>query len=110
MQEELLQFPEVSEMNEILNSAKADIKVAIEEDPEMAEHGKLILDVIGIIEEKVAGQKDLSKLSYKDKIFLASHVNFFQTLVEDMFMDDFDFDEEDLEEEEEEEEAEEDDK
>lgn len=102
MTEDIIQFPDVTEMKEMLTAAKEDIKEAAKADPDMKEHSKLVMDVIAVIEEKIAGQKDLATLNAKDKIFLAAHINFFQTLLEDLFMDD-DFDdefedEEDLEE------------
>lgn len=100
MTEDIIQFPEVNEMRQMLSDAKVDVQEAAKADPDMKEHVKLVTDVINIIEEKISGQTDLSKLSAKDKIFLAAHINFFQTLLEDVFMDDFDEfeDEEDLEE------------
>lgn len=105
MTEDIIQFPDVVEMREMLNAAKGDIQEAAAADPDIKEHSKLVMDVIAIIEEKLAGQKDLSKLAQKDKIFLAAHINFFQTLLEDLFMDDFD--EEDFDDEEDFEEVEE---
>lgn len=106
MTEDIIQFPDVNEMKEMLLAAREDIQEAAKADPDMKEHSQLVMDVISVIEEKIAGQKDLAKLAPKEKIFLAAHINFFQTLLEDLFMDD-EFeddleDEEDLEEVEEE--------
>lgn len=101
MTEDIIQFPDVNEMKEMLIAARDDIREAAKADPDMKEHSQLVMDVITVIEEKIGGQKDLSKLSPKDKIFLAAHINFFQTLLEDLFMDDDfedDFEEDDLEE------------
>lgn len=101
MNEDLIQLPELKEINEMLSAARNDINAEIQEDPELIPLSKLLIQVIDIIEEKISQHKDLSKLGNKEKIDIAAYLNFLQGLQEDFFFyDDMEFeDEEEMEEE-----------
>lgn len=93
MQEDQLQLPTLEEIQEVLQSAKEDIKEEIQENPELASSAGLLNQLMEIIEEKVANKKDLSALDEKSKIDLAAHLHFFQILLEDFFYFEEEFDE-----------------
>jgi hypothetical protein len=97
MNEDLIQLPEYKDVKEMLANTREDINVEIEEDSELLPLGNLLIQVIDIIEEKIAKQKDFSKLNDKEKIDLAAYLNFLQSLQDEMFF----FDEEAFEDEEE---------
>lgn len=106
MTEELIQLPNVEEIKEMLDLAKRDIANEVEQDPELKPASELLTKVIEIVEGKIS-KTSFEKLSNSDKIDLAAHLHFLQSLLEDFFMfDDFDGedyeDDEDFEEEEEE--------
>lgn len=105
MSEDLIQLPERTELLEMLAMAKQDINSEIQKDPEMLSSSKLLVKVIGLIEEKVSKHKDFSKLSEGEKIDLAAHLSFVHALLEDFFLfdDELDEDFDSFEEEEEEE-------
>lgn len=96
MNEDLIQLPEFKDVKEMLATTRDDIAVEVEEDPELLPLSKLVNQVIDLIEEKIAKQKDFSKLNEKEKIDLAAYLNFLQSLQEEFFF----FDESDFEEEE----------
>lgn len=105
MTEELIQLPQVEEIKEMLDLAKRDIKTEVEQDPELKQASELLNKVIDVVEDKIAKAKDLEKLPTAEKIDLAAHLHFLQSLLEDFFMfDDFEdeeFEDADLEDEEE---------
>lgn len=101
MKDDLIQLPNVNEVTEMLNLAKNDISTELKQDPELKQTSELLIELIGIIEGKIGKHKDLSHLSLKEKIDIASHLNFLQILLEDFFLIDEDFDFSDEEEEEE---------
>ncbi len=95
MNEDLLQLPEITDVKEMLANARNDIKLEIEEDPDLVPLSKLLIQVIDILEEKISKHKNLNKLAEKDKIDVAAHLNFLQGLLEDFFFyDEVDFEEE----------------
>lgn len=96
MNEDLIQLPELKDIKEMLSSAREDISIEVQEDPELLPLSRLLNQVIDIIEEKIGNRKELNKIDIKEKIDLAAHLNFLQGLLEDFFL----FDETDLEEEE----------
>lgn len=108
MSSDIIQLPKLEDVKKVLAAAKSDIDKAMKEEPEFASKGKFILQVIGIIEEKTSKRKDLDIKDFKEKIDIAAHLTFFQSLIEDIFGfdvdedDEFDFDEVDEDEEEEE--------
>lgn len=85
MSEELIQFPTLQEVKEMLVEAREDINAELEEDPELVPLSKLLFKVIDLLEEKVAKHKDLNKISEKDKIDLAAHLCFLNSLEDDFF-------------------------
>lgn len=106
MHEELIELPSIKDIKELLTSAKEDINTEINDDPQLATQSKLLLEVIKIVEEKLVKEQDLNKLNLKEKINIASHLNFLQNLLEDFFFvgdfeEDEDFDIDEYEEEEE---------
>lgn len=101
MKDDLIQLPNVNEVTEMLNLAKNDINTELKQDPELKQTSELLIELIGIIEGKIGKHKDLSHLNLKEKIDIASHLNFLQLLLEDFFLIDEDFDFSDEEEEEE---------
>lgn len=89
MNEELIQFPTVAEIKEMLVDARHDIEAELQEDPELVPLSKLLFSVIEIIEQKIAKHKDLNALGEKEKIDLAAHISFLNSLEDDFFfMDD----------------------
>lgn len=107
MSHDLIELPEVSEINELIEIAKSDVSAVLKEDADLAPQGELILEVLKAIEGKIANHKDLNALALSEKISLAAHLSFFHNLLEDFFFneEDFDdFDDEEFEEEEEEDE------
>lgn len=100
MSEELVQLPEIKEIKELLSVARHDVQAEAAEDPELQEASKLIFKVMDILEEKTSKQKDFSKMSEKEKIDCAAHLNFLHCLLEDFFIGDEDFDDFDDEDEE----------
>lgn len=103
MTNDLIELPEVGEINELIDIAKNDVTAVLKEDKELAPQGDLILEVLKTIEGKIANQSDLNALPLKEKISLAAHLSFFHNLLEDFFFSDEDFDDFDDEEEEEDE-------
>jgi hypothetical protein len=94
---EFIQMPDVNELKEELAAAKTDILAAIEEQPELANQSKFVLEVLEVLDQKVASEKDLNSLSKNDQISLIAHLNLFYSLLEDIFGDDLeDLDDEDL--------------
>ncbi|MBA3720945.1 MAG: hypothetical protein H0W88_00920 [Parachlamydiaceae bacterium] len=99
MSEDLINLPSVQEIKEMLKAARNDIATEIKQDPELVSPSKLLIEVIDIIDERIAKEKDLSKLNMKDKIYVAAHLNFLTCLFEDFFyVEDFDEFDEDMEE------------
>ena len=87
-QNDLMQLPDVKEIQEFLNSAKHDMDSVIQDDPELASSTKLISEVINVLQDQVQGKKDLNKLSLREKISFGAHLNFLQSLLEDFFFED----------------------
>ena len=102
MTEDLIQLPNIEEIKEMLEVAKRDIQSEVEQLPELQPASELLVQVISVIDEKLAKSKDFDKLNNVEKIDVAAHLNFLQALLEDFFM----FDDEEFEDEEEEEEEE----
>ena len=98
MSEELIQFPEVAEIKEMLVDAREDVEAELQEDPDLVPLGKLIFNVIAILEEKISKHKDLNKLAEKEKIDIASHISFLNSLEDDFFFMDEDLDDLEIEE------------
>lgn len=114
MNEDFIHLPEAKEIKDMLIETRRNIEEETKDNPEMKSESKLLTLVIETIEEKMGKEKDLNKLNMKDKIHIAAHLSFLESLMEDFFLseedlEDFDEDEldtdeydEDLEEEEEE--------
>jgi hypothetical protein len=93
---DFIQMPDVNELKEELTAAKTDILAAIEEQPELAEQSKFVMEVLDILNQKVASAKDLNTLSKNEQISVIAHLNLFYSLLEDIFGDDLeDFEDED---------------
>ena len=92
MSDELIQFPTLEEIKEMLVEAREDINAELEEDPELEPLSKLLFKVIDQLDEKVAKHKDLNKISEKEKIDLAAHLCFLNSLEDDFFFNDDDMD------------------
>jgi len=94
---EFIQMPDVNELKEELAAAKADIQSAVAEQPELETQSKFVMEVLEVLEEKIANKEDLNTLSKNDQISVIAHLNLFYSLLEDIFGDDLeDFDDEDL--------------
>lgn len=89
-------MPDVSELQEELVAARADIQEAINDQPELENQSKFLMEVLAILENKLAQEKDLNALSKEGQISILAHLNLFYSLLEDIFGDDMDFDDEDL--------------
>ena len=104
MSEELIQFPTVVEIKEMLADARQDIEAELQENPDLVDLSKLIFSVIDVLEEKISKHKDLNKLNQKEKIDIASHISFLNSLEDDFFFTDdelegFEFEEVELDDE-----------
>ena len=105
MNEELIQFPAVDEIKQMLIDAKEDIQEHVRADPDLISEGKLLFRVIDIIDEKISKHNDINRLSEKDKIDIAAHINFLNSLEDDFFIseeedyEDAEYDEVELDEE-----------
>ncbi|MBA3958196.1 MAG: hypothetical protein H0X51_07375 [Parachlamydiaceae bacterium] len=90
MSADLIQLPNVSDIREMLTSARQDINAEIKTTPELADQSKLLFQVLDIVEEKTNKTKDFNALSGKEKIEMAAYLNFLHVLLEDFFsIDDF---------------------
>lgn len=102
-----IHLPRSDEIREDLAAARTELETAIKENEDVAGQSRFIMEVLGILEAKVAPGKELSKLDRKDQISVIAHLNLFYSLLDDLFGDDFedfeDFDDESLIDEEEEE-------
>lgn len=96
MTDDLIQLPNISEIKEMIAIAKQDVQNEIEQDPELREASELLLNVINVIDSKLAKTKNFENLNNVEKIDIAAHLNFLQHLLEDFFMFDEDFEEEDF--------------
>lgn len=85
MNEDLIQLPEVKEIKEMLVTVRHDVQEEVEKDSELIPLSKLLLQVMDMIDEKVAKHKDLNKLNVKEKIDVAAYLSFLQGLQEDFF-------------------------
>ena len=102
MTEDFIQLPNIEEIKEMLDIAKRDIQTEVEQDPELQPASELLVQVISVIDGKLAKSKSFDQLNQAEKIDIAAHLNFLQALLEDFFMfdDEFeDFDDEELDEE-----------
>lgn len=95
MKSELIQFPSIPELKEMLADAREDIKTELQEDHDLIDMGKLLFQVIDAIEEKISKNKDPNDLNEKEKIDLAAHICFLNMLEDDFYF--FDEDPEGLE-------------
>lgn len=93
---EYLQMPDINELKGELLEAQNEIQAAVEEQPELAEQSKFLLEVLGYLNEKIDSTTDLSTLPKKEQVSVVAHLNLFYSLLEDLFGDDLDFDDEDL--------------
>lgn len=103
MTEDLIQLPKVAEIKEMIVIARQDVQTEVEQDPELAPASELLMNVIDVIDGKLAKSSNFDNLNNVQKIDIAAHLNFLQNLLEDFFMFDEDFEEDDLEFEDEEE-------
>lgn len=108
MTEDLIQLPDIQEIKEMLDVAKRDIQSEVEQDPELQPASELVVQVISVLDGKLAKTKNFDKLNVAEKIDIAAHLNFLQALLEDFFMFDDEFEDEEFEDDEEVEEVEED--
>ena len=98
MSEDTIQLPELKDIQMMLKAAREDVETEVKEDPELAPSTEIIIQVIDIIEEKIAKEGDLNKLNTRQKIDFAAYLSFLQSLLEDLFYFDEDFeDDEDFE-------------
>lgn len=102
MTSDFIQMPDVAELKEELAAAREDLQEAIKENPEMESQNKFLMEVLGMIEGKLAKESDLNKLARPEQISIIAHLNLFYSLLDDAFGDDFDDEEFDFEVEEEE--------
>lgn len=91
MTEDLIQLPNITEIKEMITIAKQDVENEIEQDPELRPASELLLNVISVIDDKLAKAKNFDNLNSSEKIDIAAHLNFLQNLLEDFFMFDEDY-------------------
>lgn len=97
MNKKSIQMPEVKELKKELEVVKGEIQDIVKEEPELASQADFILEVCGIVEQRLAKETNLDKLERKDQISLIAHLNLFYSLLDDMFNPDFDeYDDEEL--------------
>lgn len=101
MTEDLIQLPNVEEIKEMLDVAKRDIQSEVEQDSELQPASELLVQVISVIDGKLAKMKDFDQLNTAERIDIAAHLNFLQALLEDFFMFDDEFEDEEFEDEDE---------
>jgi hypothetical protein len=102
MKEDLIVIPEMDVFKSLITDARKDLsELDLTDDEESTERRDLALEVIDILDEKIKNTSDLNKISFKEKIWFASHLYLLETVLEDLFEDDEDFflDEEEEEEE-----------
>ncbi|MBA2367907.1 MAG: hypothetical protein H0V82_02650 [Candidatus Protochlamydia sp.] len=102
MENDFIQLPDFSEIEEDLNLAKGDIQTALESDPSLEPLSAFVNEVIDIIKSKVSNIKDPSNLDTKTKVDLAAHMTLLNSLMDEIFLSELDELDEDEEEEEEE--------
>lgn len=95
MSEDLIQLPDLKEIQELLVTARRDIDAEVEQEPELADEHALLVQVMATFQELIAKAENNKNVSMKEKISIAAHLNFLQCLLEDFFF--FDEDEDDLE-------------
>lgn len=95
MSEDLIQLPDLKEIQELLVTARRDIDAEVEQEPELADEHALLVQVMAAFQELIAKAENNKNVSMKEKISIAAHLNFLQCLLEDFFF--FDEDEDDLE-------------
>lgn len=106
MKEDLIVIPDIKEFKDLISDARSELS-ELELSEEEGHRRELALDVVEILEGKLAKTSDINKLDIKEKIWFASHLYFLETILEDLFEpfdEDMMFYEEDEVEEEEEEE------
>jgi len=100
MTESILALPELKEIQDLLKMTKKDLLGDLSKDPEFAEETKVLNQLVTIIQDKISKTNNLNSLPVKDQIDIAAHLNFFHTLLEEIFAGEEDFDEEEFEDEE----------
>lgn len=97
MNNDMIRMPEAEEIRDDLAAARTELETAIKENEEVAAQSKFVMEVLAILEAKVAAGKDLNKLDRKDQVSIIAHLNLFYSLLDDLFGDDFEeFDDEDF--------------
>ena len=96
MSEDLIQLPNLTELRELLVTARRDIDTEVEQEPELADEHALLVQVMASFEELIGKAENNNNVSMKEKISIAAHLNFLQCLLEDFFF--FDEDGEDFDE------------
>lgn len=94
MTDSLIQLPNITEIKEMIVIAKQDVENEIEQDPELRPASELLLNVINVIDGKLAKAKNFDNLNDIERIDIAAHLNFLQNLLEDFFMFDEDYEDE----------------
>lgn len=98
MTQDMMQMPDADEIREDLAAARTELEAAINEDADLQDRSTFVMELLGILEDKIQAGKDLSRLDRKEKISIMAHLNLFYALLDDLFGDDFEeFDDEDLE-------------
>lgn len=97
---QFIQMPEVNELKSELATARNDIQEAVKEMPELQEQSTFLIEVLEILNGKIANKEDLNALPKNEQISILAHLNLFYNLLEDIFGDEFeDFEDEDLDDE-----------
>lgn len=98
MTNDMMQMPDADEIREDLAAARIELEASIKEDEDLADRSIFVMELLGILEDKIQAGKNLSKLDRKEKISIMAHLNLFYALLDDLFGDDFEeFDDEDFE-------------
>ena len=90
MENDFIQLPEFSEIEEDLNLAKGDIQTALESDPSLEPLSSFVSEVIDIIKSKVSQVKDVSTIDLKTKVDLAAHMTLLNSLMDEIFLSEID--------------------
>jgi hypothetical protein len=91
-----ISLPDLKTLKSGLDAMQNDISSAVQEEPELAEQSKFLLELIGILQEEVAAIKDPKKVERKKEIAIIAQLHLLYDLLDEMFMDE-EFDEDEYE-------------
>lgn len=90
MKEDLIVIPDLDVFKSLISDAKQDLAAIEADDAELVERRDLALDIVKILDDKIAGVQSLSKIDFNEKIWFAAHLYLLETVLEDLFEDEDD--------------------